>query len=118
VSIADGTVDDSSGIVVHFVISLDKPSAVPVTVQFDTKDGTGPGGLHDTGNPITTGYFGVHTTVTFNPGVVSQTVDVNVNNSNCSGATQFFFGDISNPTSATILRPEGIANIPDETGGC
>jgi len=97
--------------IVHFIVTLDKSSSSTVTVKFDTKDGTGPSGYHDTGNPITTDYFGVHITVTFPPSVTSQGVDVNLNGINCGGGPAFLFGDISNPTNAIIIRPEGIANV-------
>jgi hypothetical protein len=38
-------------------------------------------------------------------------VNVNLNGINCGGGPAFFFGDISNPTNAIVIRPEGIATV-------
>jgi sugar lactone lactonase YvrE len=88
-----------------FTVSLDYPSALPITVSYATADGSAKGGTNYTA--VLSG------TVVFAPGETTKTIliqtidDLNVH------PTLTFTVNLSNPTGATIARGQGTGTIFD-----
>jgi hypothetical protein len=89
-----------------FTLKLDKPPLLPVTVDWNTRDGT----AHAPGDYITGGG-----TVTFNPGQQTQTITVTVVGDNTKEPDETFFVDLSNPSpNAQIARTPGKGTIKND----
>ncbi|QJW83503.1 hypothetical protein HK414_03060 [Ramlibacter terrae] len=105
-SINDVHVDESVGTAV-FTITLSEASDVPVTVQYSTAAGvaTTAGGTTATAATSGTDFTAVGlTTVTFAPGVTSQTITINVaNDGDTPGTLESFL--VNWPTRATPPSP-------------
>ncbi len=97
ISIADTTVAEGNSGTSNatFTVTLSKAATTPVTVTYATANGTATAGADFTGS---TG------TLTFNPGVTSQTVTVKVTGDTAVEPTETFTVTLSNPTGATISR--------------
>jgi len=107
ISIDDAAAVNEGG-AATFTVSLDQPSIGPVTVQFATADGTAtaPGD-----------YTSATGTVTFAPGVTSQTVMVQTNTDALVEGTEAFNVNLSNATgNAAILDGLGVGTILDVVG--
>ncbi|ORB29191.1 chitinase [Mycolicibacterium parafortuitum] len=109
ISIADQSVAEGNGTGSHFmfVVTLDKPSTQTVTVRYATSNGTATAG---------TDYVATSGTVTFAPGVTSQTVHVNVIGDTVAESRETFTVTLSNPTGATIADGTAIGTIVDDDG--
>jgi CSLREA domain-containing protein len=88
-----------------FTVTLSAPSASTVTVNFATADGT----ASSASDYITT--FG---TLTFNPGVLTQTITVNVGGDTTVEPDETFFVNLSAPTNATIAVGTGTGTIVND----
>jgi hypothetical protein len=87
-----------------FTVSLNEPSATPVTVDFSTANGTA---------AANSNYTAVSGSLTFAPGATTRTVLVRtINNTLVQGNTTFFL-NLANPVGATIARGQGVATITD-----
>ncbi len=88
-----------------FTVTLSVPSTGTVTVQAVTADGTAvaPGD-----------YTAQASTVTFPPGVTTQTVTVMVDGDATDELNETFFVNLSNPTGATIADGQGLGTINDD----
>jgi K319L-like, PKD domain len=108
VSILIGEASATEGGAETFTVSLSSPSAQAVTVDFATADGTAvaPGD-----------YTSNSGTVTFAPGVTSQTVTVqtidDVVFEGGTGTFETFDVNLSNPTNSTIADGLGVGSIED-----
>ncbi len=91
--------------VANFTVSLSQAVATTVTVDFTTTDGSATAG---TDYVLQTG------TLTFAPGSTIETVTVLVNGDVVPEDNEFFFLDLSNPTNAALLNPEGIGQITND----
>jgi streptogramin lyase len=91
-----------------FTISLDAPSASPVSVQFATGPGTA---------LVGSDYVTTSGTITFAPGETTRTILVQTVNDGTAEPTETFFVNLSNPTGATIADGQGIGTITDDDGG-
>jgi hypothetical protein len=98
VSLGDG----SSTTNFNFTVALSAPSGQTVTVQYATVDNTAIAG---------TDYTAASGTLTFAPGVTSQTVTVAVTGDSVSEADKTFYIDLSNPTNATLGISQGTGTI-------
>ncbi|MFV2067055.1 MAG: tandem-95 repeat protein, partial [Pirellulales bacterium] len=88
-----------------FTLSLSSPSALPVTVDFSTADGTA---------SAVSDYEASTGTLTFAPGETSKTIVVPTRNDRVREADETFLVNLSNPTGgATIADPQGQATIID-----
>jgi hypothetical protein len=87
-----------------FAVSLDSPSASPVTVNFATADGTAKAGSD---------YVATSGTLTFAPGETSKTILVQTIDDNLSEPTETFFVNLSNAVGATITHGQGMGTITD-----
>jgi sugar lactone lactonase YvrE len=85
-----------------FTVSLDSASASPVTVNYATADGTAVAG---------TDYTQTSGTLTFAPGVTSQTVTVPITTVATGGPTKTFTLNLWGASGATITRSQGAGSI-------
>jgi hypothetical protein len=106
-SIDDATVTegDSGTTNAVFTVSLSPASSIPVNVSFATADITATSGSD---------YVSISGVLTFNPGVTSQTVTVLVNGDTIPESTEAFFGNLSSPSNASLVRASGIGKITND----
>ena len=103
VSMAEG---NSGQTAFQFTVSLDAPQTAPVTVDFATADGTATAPSDYTANSGT---------VTFAPGVTSQTVTVQGNGDTTVEPNETFNVNLSNATgNATIADAQGLGTIVND----
>jgi len=91
-----------------FTVSLSRPSAGTVSVQYVTANNDAVGGLD---------YVTTSGTLTFAPGTTTQTITVNVFGDNVGENTEQFFVNLSNPVGGAITDSQGIGSIVDDDGG-
>jgi hypothetical protein len=103
-SISDVTVSEETGSAA-FVVYLSPPSTATVTVSYATRNGTALAGSD---------YGVAFGTLTFAPGVTSQTVSVSVTNDTQDESHETFFIDLTDPVSAGLSDSLGIATIVDD----
>jgi uncharacterized repeat protein (TIGR01451 family) len=107
ISINDVTVSegDSGTVNATFNVTLSAANnAQTVTVDFATADGTAIVGAD---------YQSNSGTLTFNPGVTSQTITVLVNGDTLDEANETFFVNLTNAVNASILDAQGLGTIND-----
>jgi VCBS repeat-containing protein len=106
-SINNQTVNEAAG-TMTFTVTLSAASGLPVTVNYNMSSQTALSGSDFTS---TSG------TLTFAPGVTTQTITVPILNDNLYEGTETFRVDLSLPTNATILSGTGIGTIRDDGAG-
>jgi hypothetical protein len=89
-----------------FTVSLDYPSANPITVSYATTPGSAVDG---------TNYTAASGTVVFAPGETSKTILVQTLDDGGADPTRSFTVSLSNPVNATLGRSQGIGTILDDT---
>jgi hypothetical protein len=89
-----------------FTVSLDYPSANPITVSYTTADGSAAAG---------TNYAAASGTVVFAPGETSKTILVQTQDDGAADPTRAFTVSLSSPVNATLGRSQGIGTILDDT---
>ncbi len=105
---ANVTEGNTGSVTVTFTVSLSVASALTVTVDADTSDGTATAG---------TDYTSVSTTLTFTPGVLSQTVDVEVFGDTDFENGETFFLNLTSEVNAIIQDGVGQGGIVDDDSG-
>lgn len=90
-----------------FTVTLSAASSQPVTVDYATADGTAVSGSD---------YLPVSGTLTFAPGVTTQTVAVPIVGDAIPEPTETFRLNLSNPTNATLGSDHGTGTIVDNDG--
>lgn len=90
---ASGTVHNAQQAQINFVISLDRVSSVPVTVQFATTDGTAVAGID---------YTFENSSVTFNPGETNKLVSVPIFGASATTTFVQFTMLLASPVNATL----------------
>ena len=109
VSIGNATVIEgdaaAEAVTATFAVSLSSVSALPVSVDFATADGTAtqPGD-----------YEARRGRLTFSPGETAKTVVVPIRSETIDELDEFFFVDLSNPANATIGVGRGVGKILNE----
>lgn len=88
-----------------FTVTLTETSTLPVTVDFATADGSAVAGSD---------YTARSGTLTFNPGVTTQTILVPVSDDTEEESAETFFVQLSNATGASISDSLGEATINDD----
>lgn len=88
-----------------FTVSLSNPSASTITIDFATANGIAIAGS----DYVTTGG-----TLTFNPGVMTQQVNVPIIGDPAMEPDETFFVNLSNPANATIANAQGIGTITND----
>ncbi|MET0552399.1 MAG: Calx-beta domain-containing protein [Vicinamibacteria bacterium] len=104
-SVVEGDPSTNPGLGVP--VTLSSPSASVITVAFATADGTATAG---------TDYVSTSGTLTFAPGVTSQTVTVSVISDLDDELDETFFVNLSAPVGATIGDAQGVGTIIDDDG--
>src|SRR5262249_49931708 len=89
-----------------FTVSLDYPSANPITVSYATADGSAAAG---------TNYPAASGTVLFAPGETSKTILVPTLDDGTADPTRAFTVSLSSPVNATLGHSQGIGTILDDT---
>jgi VCBS repeat-containing protein len=102
-TINDVTVNEAAG-TASFTVTLSAASGQTVTVGYNTSSGTATMGTDFTS---TTG------TLTFNPGVITQTITVPITNDTMQEPNETFFVNLVTPTNATISDAQGVGTIID-----
>ena len=86
-----------------FTVTLSSPSALPVTVDYATADGTATAADGD--------YLAGIGTLTFAPGETTKTVFVTVPADNATEGDETFLLNLTNPTNATLADGQGVGTI-------
>ncbi|MCI0754186.1 cellulase family glycosylhydrolase [Teichococcus vastitatis] len=92
IGVSAGSAAEAEG-PLHFTISFDKPSAIPVTVSYATADGTALAGLD---------YRTAGGSLTFAPGETRKTVSVTLLNDAAHEGTESLSLLLANPSGATL----------------
>jgi hypothetical protein len=106
-SISDVTVTEGNTGTVSavFTVNLSAASDRTVTVTYSTSADTATAGSD---------YTATSGTLTFDPGVTSQTVAVVVNGDRVGETDESFFVNLDNPTNATFADAQGVGTILDD----
>jgi hypothetical protein len=102
VSMAEGNSGQSNAI---FTVSLSGPHTQAVTVGYSTSDGTATAGSD---------YTSTSGSLSFTPGVVSQTVAVPVQGDLISEGDETFFLNLNNGVNAIIRDAQGVCTLVDD----
>ncbi|MBK6592228.1 MAG: hypothetical protein IPG23_05515 [Burkholderiales bacterium] len=115
-SINDVTVNEGAG-TITFTVSLSNPGAGALTVDYATASGTATAGTGT--SDVTAGTSALTGTLTFAPGVLTQTVTLNVTNDTIYEVSEAFAVNLSNASAgAGIADGIGAGTIKDDgTGG-
>jgi uncharacterized repeat protein (TIGR01451 family) len=107
ITINDVTVTEGNSGTINatFTVTLSASATSNVTVDFATADGTATAGSD---------YQSNNGTLTFAPGVTTQTITVAVNGDTLDEVNETFFVNLSNATNALILDPQGQGTITDD----
>ena len=107
VSIANATVTEGNAgtTPASFAVTLSKPSTATVTVGYSTANGTATAGQD---------FTAASGTLTFAPGVVSQTVKVAVTGDTAVEPTETFTVKLANPTNATLKTATATGTITND----
>lgn len=109
-SIASTTVNETgisgSNQVAAFTVTLSAPTSQTVQVNYATANGTAT-------EPAD--YTPESSTLTFTPGVTSQTIDVPVGETVTTGSETFFV-NLSSPSNATVISGQGTATLVAPSG--
>ena len=109
VKITGASVNEAIG-TVFLTVQLDKPAAVPVTVNYASADGVALAGAD---------YTAVSGTVTFAPGVTTQTIAVPIANDTVFEGPESFVVNLSGQTNSTLAPADaaGVVIIRDDGAG-
>ena len=108
-AITDFTVDPEGNMGTFdatFIVSLSSPLSITATVDVETVDDTATAGQDYQAVPLTT--------LSFAPGVVTQSVTVTVLADTIAESDETFFVNLSNPVGAVISDPQGLGTIVDD----
>ncbi len=94
--------------VINFAVTLSQASSVPVTVDFQTVNGTAVAGLD---------YIGTSGTLTFAPGEVTKVIPVRVIGDDIAESNETFYVNLTNAVGLTISDRQGQGLINDDDGG-
>src|SRR6185503_6945337 len=102
VTVTEGNSSMSNAV---FTVSLSAPSALPVTVNYTTADGTAVAGSD---------YVSTNGLLTFAPGTTNQTITVAVLGDTLSESNELFVVNLSTPTNATLGDSQGVGTINND----
>jgi hypothetical protein len=108
-SIADVTVveGNSGSANANVTVTASAPSAQTMTVNFATANATATAGSD---------YTAATGTLTFAPGVLSQTIPIAIAGDTTSESTETFSVNLSAPVNATVLDGQGVVTISNDDG--
>jgi len=90
-----------------FTISLAAPSSQTITVNYATTNGTATNGID---------YLGQSGTMTFAPGVTTQSLPIVINGNTVPGPNEDFFVNLSAPANAAVLTTQTRCTILNSAG--
>jgi hypothetical protein len=90
-----------------FTVTMTSMSTLPITVSYATSDGTAVAGRD---------YLATSGTLTFNPGVTSETIRVPILDDGAVQSGLSFNLTLSNPVAATLSRAQATGSITDSDG--
>ena len=99
---------NASSQVYAFTVSLSQPTTTPVTVDYNTSNGSAK--VSDNDYEPATG------TLTFAPGVTTQTVNVTVNGDTTAELDETFFVNLAGASGAFIIDAAGKGTIQNDDG--
>jgi glucose/arabinose dehydrogenase len=102
VTIAEGNSGTSNA---AFTVSLSNPSSQTITVQYATADSSANAGSD---------YVATSGTLTFNPGQLTQTINVTVNGDATLESNETFNVNLANATNASIVDNQGVGTITND----
>ena len=91
----------------HVGVTLSRPAAAPVTVDFTTTDNTATAGVD---------YEAAAGTLTFAPGAILATATVQILGNEVAQSNRTFYVDLSGAVGATIADGRGVVTISDDEG--
>ncbi|HWT02319.1 MAG TPA: Calx-beta domain-containing protein [Pyrinomonadaceae bacterium] len=100
------TEPDTGAVAAAFAVTLSAPSGRPVSVKYQTAPGTAASGVDYTALALTT--------LTFQPGQTSRTVNVQVRGDTAAESNETFFVNLSAPVNATIADAQGLGTITND----
>src|SRR6185312_6173304 len=106
VTVAEGNSAISSAV---FTVNLDHPSALTITVNYASANGSATAGSD---------YQAVSGILTFNPGEMSKPIPVNINGDLLPEVNENFFINLSSPVNATLNDAQGIGSVTDDESPC
>ena len=106
-SVNDVSVNEAAG-TATFTVTLSNPSASTVTVGYNTSNGSAVAGSD---------FTSASGSLTFNPGVTSQTITVSITDDNVFELAETFNVNLVTPTNATIADALGVGTIRDDGTG-
>lgn len=89
---------------ITFTVNLSTESGRPITIDYQTQDGTALAGAD---------YEATSGTITFNPGETSQTITVSALSDTLDEPTETFTVDLLNPNNVTLADNQGLGSILD-----
>lgn len=109
ISISDASIAEGDAGTKNLVfnLSLSNPSGNTVALNYNTANDSAIAGSD---------YAGGSGSVTFAPGVTSQTVTIVINGDTTDEPDETFFVNLSNPSNATLSSVQGIGTILDDDG--
>jgi glucose/arabinose dehydrogenase len=108
ISINDVSVNEGNAagsVTAGFTVSLTNASSQTITVNYATADGTATAGNE---------YVSASGTLTFNPGQLTQPINVTVNGDLLNENSVAFNVNLTTPANATITDNQGVATISDD----
>ncbi|HYV38561.1 MAG TPA: Calx-beta domain-containing protein, partial [Gemmataceae bacterium] len=107
VSVADATVAEGNNgtTAVTFTVTLDQAGLAPVTVNYQTADGTATAGSD---------YQAASGTLTFNPGQSQKTITVLVNGDTLAENGETFFVNLSSVSGGTLAQGQATGTIDND----
>ena len=112
-SISDVTVTEGTNPTATFTVTLSAGSGQTVTVNYATVDNTAKDGVGESGSGIPD-YSATNGTLTFNPGVTTQTVTVNITNDVVPEPQETFVVNLTGAVNATIADTQGVGTITND----
>jgi hypothetical protein len=111
-SVADVSKDEGTGSnsIFDFPVTLSAASAVPVSVNYATADGTATGAAVGSSDPDTD-YYSASGTLTFLPGTLSEDIVVTVLGDTTVEQDETFTVALSNPVNAALNRARATGTI-------
>ncbi|MBH8572965.1 DUF4347 domain-containing protein [Nostocaceae cyanobacterium CENA369] len=104
ISIVDKSGKEDSGNLV-FTVQLSNASSNAIAVDYNTSNNTAIAGVD---------YTAVTGSLTFNPGVTSQTISIPILNDFVAESSESFFVNLTNPTNASIADNKATGTITDD----
>ena len=105
ISIADATIPNETAVPRSITLSLSSESSQTISVDYSTADGTA---------AVNSDYNAASGTVSFLPGELTTSINVNILSDTLSEGDETFYVNLSNPILATISDNQSVVTITDD----